>query len=48
MEDKTLNLSKEMLKELSIEQLTDLKVEVDDLLEEIDNLIKKCDDTLDA
>ena len=48
MEDKTLNLSKEMLKELSIEQLTDLKVEVDDLLEEIDNIIKKCDDTLDA
>lgn len=42
MEEKTLNISKEELDKLSIEELADLKVEVDDLLNTIDSLIEEC------
>lgn len=42
MEEKTLNISKEELDNLSIEQLADLKVEVDELLHTIDILIEEC------
>ena len=46
MEEKTLNISEETLRDLSIEELTDLKVEIDDLLETVNDLIKKCEETL--
>lgn len=46
MEEKTLNITEETLKNLSIEELADLKVEIDDLLETVNNLIKKCEETL--
>lgn len=42
MEEKTLNISKEELNNLSIEELADLKVEVDELLHIIDSLIEEC------
>lgn len=44
MEEKTLNISKEELDNLSIEQLADLKVEVDELLHAIDILIEECEE----
>lgn len=40
MEEKTLNITEETLKNLSIDQLVNLKVEIDELLETIDELIK--------
>lgn len=48
MEEKTLNITKEELDNLSIEQLADLKVEVDELLQKIDNLLEECDETLNS
>lgn len=48
MEEKTLEISKELLDNLSVEQLVDLKFEVDELLEEMDNLIEECDEALNA
>lgn len=44
MEEKTLNISKELLDNLSIEELADLKVEVEELLQSIDNLIEECNE----
>ena len=38
MEENMLNISKEQLEKLSIEELADLKVEVDDLMNKIDNI----------
>lgn len=48
MDDINLDISDEVLKSLSIEQLADLKVEVDELLERIDNLIEDCDEVLNS
>ena len=44
MEEKTLNISEETLNNLSIEELADLKVEVEELLQSIDNLIEECNE----
>ncbi len=46
MEENMLNISKEQLEELSIEELADLKVEVDDLMNRIDNILATCEETL--
>lgn len=48
MEEVNFDISQESLKKLSMEQLADLKVEIDELLETIDNLIEKCDERLNA
>ncbi len=45
--DKTgLDISNELLQDLSIEELADLKVEVDNLSYRLDNIIEKCEETL--
>lgn len=48
MEENMLNISKEQLEKLSIEELVDLKVEVDNLMNEINNTIKECEETLNS
>lgn len=46
MEEEVLSINKEDLKKLSVEELVDLKIELDDILREIDNLIAECDELL--
>ena len=46
MEENMLNISKEQLEKLSIEELADLKVEVDDLMNKIDNIWATCEEAL--
>lgn len=46
MEENMLNISKEQLEKLSIEELADLKVEVDDLMNRIDNILATCEEAL--
>ncbi len=46
MEENMLNISKEQLEELSVEELVDLKVEVDDLMNKIDNILATCEEAL--
>lgn len=48
MEENMLNISKEQLEELSIEELVDLKVEVDDLMNKINNTLKECKEALNS
>lgn len=46
MEENMLNISKEQLEKLSIEELVDLKVEVDDLMNKINNILETCEEAL--
>lgn len=46
MEENMLNISKEQLEKLSIEELADLKVEVDDLMNKIDDILATCEEAL--
>lgn len=48
MEEGTLNVSKELLNSLSVEQIIDLKEEVDDLVSELDKVIETCDSALNS
>ncbi len=48
MENENLNISKEMLDNLSVEELADLKIEVDDLMAKADSIIELCDETLNS
>ena len=41
-------LSDEQLKKLSLDQLVDLKVELDDLVERINDLINDCNEALNS
>ncbi len=48
MDGINLDISDEALKSLSMEQLADLKIEVDSLLTRIDSLIEDCDEVLNS
>lgn len=48
MEDEKLNISQEVLENLPIEELADLKVEVDDLVSKTDEIIEICDEALNS
>ncbi len=48
MENKNLNLSDELLENLSVDEIIDLKVEVDDLLDEINDAISICNEALQS
>ena len=48
MEDKKINISDELLKSLSMEELVDLKIEVDDLVERLDKVIADCDEAINS
>lgn len=43
-ENKMLNISQEMLDNLSIEEIADLKVDVDDLLKRLDDILEDCEE----
>lgn len=42
MDKNMLNISDELLQNLSVEQLAELKIEVDDLLFKLDNILETC------
>lgn len=46
MEANKLNISDELLQNLSIEEIVDLKVEVDDLMDKIDSIMENCKEVL--
>ena len=46
MEQKILNITEEELKELTLQQVVDLKLEIDDLQKIINYMIKKCNEAL--
>ena len=48
MDNKELVINKEDLNNLSIEELVDLKIELDDIKQEIENLIAECDEVLEG
>lgn len=48
MENKKLNISEDLLQNLSVEELADLKVETEDLLMKIDNILETCDGILNS
>ena len=48
MEEKTLNISEEVLNNLSIEELADLKIEVDELVNGLKNIVEECDEALNS
>lgn len=47
MDNENLLINREELNELSVEELVDLKVELNDILQEIENLIDECDEMLE-
>lgn len=46
MEEDLINIHKEDLENMSVEELVDLKIELDDLLREVQDLIAQCDEVL--
>lgn len=48
MENQDMNDTKEMLDTISIEDIADLKVEVDDLMAKLDNIIETCDTAINS
>lgn len=46
MENNFINITDEELENLSMEELADLKIELDDLQLRISELLKQCDDIL--
>ena len=48
MDNEKLNISQEMLDNLSVEELAELKIEVEELLVELDDMIEKCNSTLNS
>lgn len=48
MENNRLEVSDELIQNLSIDQIAELKVEVEDLLEKLDSIIERCDETLNS
>lgn len=48
MDNKTLNISDEIIENLSVEDLVDLKIEVDELLQKINEVLETCEETLNS
>ena len=48
MEKGKLELSDELLKNMSVDQLAELKVEVEDLLVKLDNILEDCNEVLNS
>lgn len=44
MEKKKLEISDELLQSLSIDEIAELKVEVDDLLSKLDSILENCNE----
>lgn len=45
--EEILHINKEDLQEMSVDELLDLKIELDDMLREVEELISQCDDIID-
>ncbi len=48
MDNKNLNISEELLNNLSVDEIIDLKVEVDNLLDEINDAISICNEAIQS
>lgn len=48
MQKEKLEISDELLQNLSIDKIAELKVEVDDLLSKIDNILNTCNVALNS
>lgn len=48
MNNTNLNISEELLQNLSIEEIADLKIEVDDLMIKINNVLENCESALNS
>ena len=46
--DEKVELTKEMVDKLSVEELAELKVEVDNLVNKIDDAIAECEDAINS
>lgn len=46
MENDFINITKEDLENLSLEELADLKIELDDLVLKVNDMLNTCDDIL--
>ena len=46
--DEKVELTKEMVEKLSVEELAELKVEVDNLVNNIDDAIAECEDAINS
>lgn len=44
--EEILNINKDDLQNMSVDELVDLKIELDDMLREVEELIAECDDVL--
>lgn len=47
-ENNMLNISQKMLDSLSVEEIADLKVEVDDLLKRLDDILEDCNEEVNS
>lgn len=48
MKKESLKVSDELLRNLSIEQIADLKVDADELLDKLDTILEICDEALNS
>ena len=48
MNKKELNISNELIQNMSIEDISELKVEMDDLFTTLDNILQTCDKALNT
>lgn len=48
MQKEKLEISDELLQNLSIDEIAELKIEVDDLLSKIDNILNTCNVALNS
>ena len=46
MQKKRLEISDELLKNLSMDEIAELKIEVDELLNKLDNILETCNEAL--
>ena len=48
MDENILDISEEELEGLSVEELVDLKVDLEDLIDRINDLIEECDEVINS
>lgn len=48
MDNKKMKISKELLESLSLEEVVDLKIEVDELVSKLDDMLEACNLALNS
>lgn len=48
MDEKVLKISDETIKNISLEDLADLKVEIDELVSDLQDLINECNESINS